>query len=195
MTTTDLLNFLNHWGYWFIVPLSAIEGPILMVVSGVLIGKGLLDWPLAVTLLLAGDLLGDMMYYAIGRWSWGPLQRVGRRFGLTEERAANLVNRMRKEGVRLLLIGKWTHAIGALVLMSAGTIRMSIPRFLVVNLLATLPKTAALLLLGLFAGQHLPSLTTALSYAPFILLPIGATAVLLLLRRRRAHAHPHPPAP
>lgn len=185
VTTAAVLHFISVYGYWLILPLSVVEGPILTVLAGVLVGSGHLDWRWVLALVVAGDLIGDMVFYAVGRWSWGPLKRLGRRFGLTEKRAASLVDRMRHRGTRLLLIGKWTHAIGAVVLVAAGMARVRIVRFLAINLLATLPKSAVLLLVGSYAGQHLPTVADALVYAPLVMLPLGALAVVVLLRRQR----------
>jgi len=186
VTTAEILHFISVYGYWLILPLSVVEGPILTVLTGILIGSGHLDWRWVLALLVIGDVIGDMLYYAIGRWSWGPLKRFGERFGMTEHRATQLIQRMDHGRVKMLLIGKWTHAIGALVLVAAGIVRMPVASFMVVNLLASLPKSIVFLLIGIYAGQHLPNISNALAYAPVVLLPVGVVAIVLLIRRSKS---------
>lgn len=188
VTAAAVLHFILIYGYWLILPLAVVEGPILTVLAGVLVGSGHLDWRWVLALVVIGDLIGDMLYYAVGRWSWGPLKRLGQRFGLTGHRATRLIERMDHGRVKVLLIGKWTHAIGALVLVAAGIVRMPVVQFLLVNLFATLPKSIVFLLIGIYAGQHLPSVSNALIYAPVVLLPVGIIAIVLLLRRSRSRS-------
>ena len=61
----------------------------------------------------------------------------------------------------MLVIGKWTHSIGCVVLIGSGMLRLPLPGFILVNLLATVPKSAVLFGFGYFAGDDYPLHRTA----------------------------------
>lgn len=179
-----LLGFLIEHGYALILPLAVIEGPILAIVAGFLSARGYLDWYWVLYLLVCGDLIGDFIYYWIGRFTRMPLAGLGRRYGLTAEKANDFERRLIQNSTRMLLVGKWTHAIGGVVLIGAGMVRLPLLRFMLVNLLGTLPKAAVLLAAGYFAGSYYPMFADHLVLGSLLLFVIGTTAVFLILRRR-----------
>ncbi|MBS0559317.1 MAG: VTT domain-containing protein [Proteobacteria bacterium] len=168
------------YGAAALLPLAVIEGPVVSVAAGLLSAHGLLSWPLALSLLIAGDLVGDSVLYWIGRSGgarFGLLGRwIGHRLGADRGLAPDLQRRFARQGTRLLLIGKWTHAIGAAVLVGAGMVRMPFWRFALVNLLATIPKSTLLFALGYFAWRELPALRADWAEASLALLALGAAA-------------------
>ncbi len=183
MTLTDLSAFITAHGPLLILPLAVIEGPIVSILAGVLCAQALMDWRVALPLLVLGDLIGDGVYYAVGRYSQGWLHRMAPRLGIPGAAAPALTERVAGHATRMLLIGKWTHAIGAVVLVAGGAARVPFWRFLAINTLATLPKTAILLGAGIWAGSHAVSLFARFGAVVPILLVIGAAAVIWLLRR------------
>ena len=95
----------------------------------------------------------------------------------------DLRRRLRQNAAKMLVIGKWTHAIGCVVLVGSGMLRLPLPRFLLVNLLATLPKSAVLFGFGYFASAYLPLLQRHAVATMFALCLLGAVAVALIMRR------------
>jgi membrane-associated protein len=89
---------------------------------------------------------------------------------------------------KMLLIGKWTHSIGFLVLTGSGMLRVPLGQFLLVNLIGTIPKTAALFSIGYFAGQDYPFFERHAILIAIILCILGSSAILLLIRRTLARS-------
>jgi membrane protein DedA with SNARE-associated domain len=174
---------LIAYGGALILPLAVIEGPVVSVVTGFLAEQGYLDWYWALGLLVCGDLIGDVLYYWVGRSSGTPLARLARRLGLRGTVSPELRRDLTQNASKMLLIGKWTHSIGWLVLIGSGMLRLSLPRFLAVNLLATVPKSALLLGLGYFAGDNYPFFERHFVLATVILCVMGMTAMVAILRR------------
>ena len=103
--------------------------------------------------VVAADLVGDVILYFVGRFSHGSLpQRWRARLGLDEQRQAALEEHFRASGGRTLIIGKLTHSAGFLVLLAAGGARMPFGRFLLYNLAGTVPKSLVFLLIGYTVG-------------------------------------------
>ncbi len=183
MTLADLSAFVAGHGLLLLLPLAVIEGPVVSVLAGVLCAQGLLHWEAALPLLALGDVIGDFVYYAVGRFSQGWLHRMAVRLHLPTEVGTELIARVSGHATRMLLIGKWTHAIGGVVLVAAGVARVNPWRFAAVNTLATLPKTALLLGAGVWAGANVVSLFARYGAVVPVLLVLGVLAVIVLLRR------------
>jgi len=180
-----LHGFLIAHGSALILPLAVIEGPIITVVTGVLSEQGYFDWFWALPLLVLGDLIGDFLYYWVGRTGGTPLAGLGRFLGVGEAVSPSLQRGLKHNAAKMLLIGKWTHTVGGLVLIGSGMLRLPLPRFMLVNLIATLPKTGVLFGFGYFASNYLPLVQHHVVLASIVLCGIGLAAILFVLARGR----------
>lgn len=144
---------LQEQGLAILFVLALIEGPIVTVIAGGLAGRGVFD-PLAVlAVALAGDVLGDVLLYAVGRFCPDLARRMfGRRLPVE---AARLRGLFARRGGWLLVIGKLTHVAGFAVILTAGFARMPPGVFLAYTLGAALPKVAVLAGAGWVFGLSL----------------------------------------
>lgn len=151
--TSQLVQLIQTHGYALVAPLALIEGPIVSVISGYLASLGLLKLPAVMMVVIVADLLGDAIFYVIGRKGrrWVPAGWMAR-IGLTRVKLARLVRRFRANGTRFLVIGKVTHSAGFAILVAAGIAKMSFARFMLINLLVTIPKSVAFVMLGYVFG-------------------------------------------
>jgi len=184
VTLAGLSGFLAEYGLVLLLPWAVIEGPIVSILAGVLCARGGLSWALVLPVLVLGDLIGDGLYYAAGRLTHSWLHRMAPRLGIPLARGEALAARVAARSTHMLLIGKWTHAIGALVLVAAGAARIGLARFMLVNLLATLPKSALLLGLGYLAGANAEGLADRFGLGVMALFGLGVLAAVLVLRRQ-----------
>jgi membrane protein DedA with SNARE-associated domain len=186
-TAVTVDGFLIGHGGALILPLAVIEGPVVSVLTGFLSAQGYVDWRWALFLLVCGDLIGDLICYGAGyAWVGGggaPLAWLGRRAGLGRVLTPELQRGLTDNAAKMLLIGKWTHAIGWIVLVGSGMLRRPLPGFILVNLLASVPKSAALFGIGYFAGNDYPLLARHSGLAMLGLTAVGVAAVVLVLRR------------
>jgi membrane-associated protein len=144
---------LQEQGLAVLFVLAVVEGPVATVVAGALAAAGLFD-PLGVlAVALAGDLVGDGLLYALGRFC----PQLARRMfpGRMPLQPAGLQAMFARRGGWLLLIGKLTHVAGFAVILTAGFARMAVGQFLLFSLAASLPKVAALAALGWVFGLSL----------------------------------------
>jgi membrane protein DedA with SNARE-associated domain len=170
-------------GSALILPLAVIEGPLVSVAAGLLSGQGYFDWLWSLCLLVCGDVLGDVLYYWIGRTGKTGLVKLLRRLGVRSTVDPETQRHLKDNATKMLLIGKWTQSIGVVVLIGSGMLHVPLPKFVLVNFLASLPKSAVLFGIGYFAAGHLALFehheiltATGLGLA-------GAGAILLVLRR------------
>lgn len=146
------------------------------VLAGMLVSLGQMGWGAVFVVLFAGDLIGDVIYYYIGRWGHGPwAHRLAARFGVTPERLAELEDAFRRHDIKIVLINK-TQAIGSVVLYYAGAVRMPLWRFVWVNAVGTVPKVLLFMMIGYYFGESYRYIDKILSYAG-----IGTLAIPLVL--------------
>jgi membrane-associated protein len=176
-------SFLIAYGSAMILPLSVIEGPVVTVLTGFLAAQGYFHWYWALCLLVCGDLIGDLIYYWIGRTGRTPLAGVARRFGLRRGVPAEVQAGLTHNAAKMLFIGKWTHSIGCFVLIGSGMLRLPLPRFILINLLATIPKSTALFCIGYFAGNCYPLFEQHYALGTIVLCAIGTVGIVLVLKR------------
>nr|WP_294549910.1 VTT domain-containing protein [uncultured Rhodopila sp.] len=178
-------SFLIAYGSALILPLSVVEGPAVSAATGFLSSQGYVGWKLAMFLLVCGDLIGDLIYYWIGRSGVTPLSGISRRLGLKQAFSPEFQHDLRQHSTKMLLVGKWTHAIGCVVLVASGMLRLPLPHFLLVNLLATVPKSGALFAFGYFAGNHTGFFERHAVLGSALLGIAGVACVALILRHAR----------
>jgi membrane protein DedA with SNARE-associated domain len=164
------LNTIFGWvvmyRYVILLPIAIVEGPIISVIAGFLVSLGQMNFLLAYVILVLGDVMGDLLLYALGRWGRGtPLQKYGKYFGVTAERIAKLEKFFEHHAKKTLLFGKWGHALGFPILLSAGAVKEPIGEFVTVSILGTLPKTLILMLVGFYFGQSYDLINKYITYA------------------------------
>lgn len=183
-----LQHLLAVYGYAALLPLAIIEGPAVTVFAAFLAAQGLLDLGVVYAIVVAGDMVGDVMYYAIGRWLLRTLvEHCGARIGpwaaRIRQRVWLLAPRIRARAGTMLLFGKLTHSAGFVVLLAAGAAHVPPRRFLLFNLLGTLPKSLALVMLGYWFGWLFTRLQGDLRIAAAVGFVLTGAALALGARR------------
>ncbi len=172
------------YGYAALLPLAVVEGPAVTVFAAFLAAQGLLDVAVVYVIAVIGDLLGDVLYYAAGRWL---LQRLTDRRSAwaarLRARVSALAPRIRARAGAMLLFGKLTHSAGFAVLIAAGASHVPMRPFLGYNVLGSLLKSLVLVAVGYWFGRLYGSLQGDLQIAAVIGFVLTATALILVARR------------
>lgn len=151
-----ILGYLVAYRYVLIIPLTIVEGPIVMVLCGFLLRFGTFDLiPLYVALILA-DLIGDITWYCVGRF-WGIpfIRKFGKYFSITEKTLERSTALFHRHHNKILFISKITMGFGfALVtLIAAGVAKVPFRKYLMFNVAGQFIWTAALLGIGYAFGN------------------------------------------
>ncbi|HXV01879.1 MAG TPA: VTT domain-containing protein [Caulobacteraceae bacterium] len=182
-----VIPLIARYGYWVLLPVAVVEGPATAAITGALVAAGQFDGVTACLLLVAADLIGDGLYYLLGRYGHGPLFNwIDRWLRITPERLKRVEAGFHANDWKLIMLGK-TQALGGLILYFAGASRMNFVRYMGFNLIGTFPKVILFEMVGFFLGASILQTTSRrLDYITFALF---AMAMLLLgsywlLRRR-----------
>ncbi len=150
------LLFLAGFRYVLLFIGIVVEGPILMVASGILIHIGFFDAVTAFWVIILGDLVGDIIWYYIGYYFAEPLiRKYGKILKITPEIFEKAKGLFHKYHVKILLISKLTIGFGMSLatLMAAGATKVPFKKYIALNFLGEVVLVGVLLSLGYFFGQ------------------------------------------
>ena len=125
-----------------------VEGPFVTVLCGFLASIGEINLLLAYAIIVIADVTGDSLYYAFARFGgrmW--VKRWGHYVGITPARVESLEKHFKNNPGKTLVFGKVAHGLGGPVLVAAGLSNMPYPKFLLINIVASIPKSLLLILL------------------------------------------------
>jgi membrane-associated protein len=182
-----IVTVISTYGIAILAPLAILEGPIVTIVAGYLASIGLLSLWQVILCVIVADLVGDFLLYAIGRGMLHGLPAGWRaRLGLSDERLARFAEAYATNGVRVLVVGKLTHAAGFAILLGAGAARMPLLTFFLANLLATIPKSLALVALGYAFGSQHARIAEYLSVGSVVVIGVLVAGLAFWVYRKRA---------
>ena len=185
MFTLDAaLQLIQSHGLWLLAPFAVIEGPIVTVIAAYLARLGFMPLIGVYVVCVLGDLIGDALFYALGRF--GPRilsDRWQSRLGMTQARKLALGDHFAEKGGRTLLFGKWTHTAGMPIMVASGMGHMNFLAYMGFNLIGTLPKTLLLVALGYYIGHAYVLIDTYIYRASLLLLVVILAVAAGLLHR------------
>ncbi len=168
---TSIPELLMHGRYILLFPIAVLEGPIISVIAGYLTHLGFFDLFLAYGIIAAGDLVGDIIYYLVGRY--GRMQFIekwGHFFGVKTEKILDMERMFGLHSAKALFWGKFTLGLGGVIIVAAGAARVSFSNFFLYSFLGTIPKSAILMLIGGFFGYAFLTISRYFNYTAVITL-------------------------
>ena len=176
----QIFGWLINYKYLILLPVTVVEGPIITVIAGFLASTGVLELFTAFAVVIVGDVIGDTLYYSIGRWGREKfVARWGKYIGLSLERVQKMEHQFEKRGKMILIWGKISHVFGAVILVSAGISKVKFKDFIFLNFIASLPKSALLLLIGFYFGQAYVRINKYFDYSVIIMFGLGIAAIIV----------------
>lgn len=166
--------------YAVIIITACAEGPILSMIFGVLIRLGYFGfWPVY-TALMIGDLLGDSIWYYVGRkYGHRFIARFGKYVDVTEGRVEKVEQFFHKHKHPVLFFSKISNGFGlsAAVLFTAGIVQIPFARYIFTNLLGQFIWSGFLIGVGYYFSHAYMLVNSWLEKAGIV----AAFVVLVLL--------------
>ena len=174
MSAGQLISLLVAYKYFILFPIAIFEGPIAIVVSGVLVSLHILNPLIVYVIIVAGDIIGDAMFYAIGRFG---SKRITIWFTRLFKTDINAVTIFFHENVKkTLVLSKIIHSIGLGGIIVAGIVKIPYRTFFSVCLVVSLAQSLILLSLGIIFGSSYVLIEQYLGYTMALI----STAALVL---------------
>ncbi len=180
----DILHLLQQYNYLFLFPLAIIGGVLTAIVSGLLISLHQMSFVPVMAILLAADITGDTLFYMLGRWGMGFLQRHGFRIGITKEKLDKATDFFNLHHRKAVYFSKLAMAIGIVGLIAAGCLKVNFWRYLLICVTVTFFRSIILICIGYFFGNAYHEIEQSLNvYVAWFTLGILLIALLWGIRQ------------
>lgn len=135
---SHVLSLLAQYGYAVVFGVILLEnlglplpGLALLVIAGALAGAGRLAVPLILLAGITGALIGDLVWYAVGRWRGRPVLGFLCRLSLNPDTCVGNTERFfLRHGMPTLLVAKFLPGLNTIAPPLMGTLRAGFGRFL-----------------------------------------------------------------
>ena len=185
-----LLQYFTDYGYLVVFLATLVEGEVVLIVGGLLVHEGYLNFSILVLIATAACTVGDNFFYWLGR---------SRRTGQKHPRAAGLLNFIgenrlfkgeefvQRHGGKWVFLIRFFYGLRYAGAISAGYFGMRFVRFFFFNLLGSLTWAILISGIGYLFGRSLEALTRGMRLAQIGLLLVmaGLLAIYLINLRRR----------
>ena len=181
-----LVSWIISHGYLVFFLAAFVEGVTAAIAGGVAASLGFFNPLIILALALAADLSNDVIYYGIGyasRNTW--IKSHGHKFGLSDGRFAKLENLLHNHLGKAMLLVKLSPLMPIPGLLTIGSSRVPLRKFIRVSLSIGVPKVLILLAIGYFSGSAYRALSGLLAesqYFIWILLLLIFLAYLIYQR-------------
>ncbi len=147
-----LVSFIETYGYFALLAGAFFEGETTMVLGGLAAYWGYLDLPWVILTAFTGTLMGDLLFFYLGRWhsrailSWRP--------GL-ESRLERVNRLIERHQMKLILIFRFLYGLRIITLLGLGMSRVPAAHFFLLSFLSALVWAAAMGAGGYLFGNFL----------------------------------------
>lgn len=181
---------VTQYGYPAIVVGTFLEGETILIVAGFAAHQGYLKLSLVILAAFTGSLMGDQLYFLVGRLKGRPFLQ---RRSAWQAKAAKVDRLMDRHGTWIMLGFRFLYGLRTITPFVIGASRVSPSRFLLLNAASALVWAIAIGCLGFLFGAAAESvLRNAWKIEGWIVLAmLGAGAVIWViyfLRRKRFRA-------
>lgn len=177
-----IILLISKYGYFILFPIAVVEGPIATIIAGFFVSMAFLNFFLVYAIVVAGDVVGDTLCYAFGRWGGAIFFRwVGPYVGVTQEKLKKVQAYFNSHNHRVIVLSKFIHGIGISGLIVAGSLKVPYKRYFTICFFTSLIQSMALLVIGVLFGHAYIQLSRYLNYFASATIVIGASVVILII--------------
>ncbi len=149
----EVVQWTLHHGYSIMFVAMLIEGPAITAAGAFVAALGYFDVWIVLFLSILGNLVPDVIYYAIGYWGRKQLiDKYGHYFRITKERVAFIEQLAKNHAWKALTVIKLTSVLATPGLIIVGSARMPIKKYAWICLAITAPSSLFFLVVGYYFG-------------------------------------------
>ena len=153
ITGQQIFDFMSHHGYWVVLPLMIIEGPVATIIAAMLASLGAFNAFVVLFFSILGDMVGDALLYGAGyKWGMSFAQGFGKYLGLNKNRILRMQKYFENHGGKTIFAVKSTTGLSYAAFVAAGIVKMNFRKFISYSLLGGIIWSGFLVLMGYFYG-------------------------------------------
>lgn len=172
--------FLQHYGYFMMLPLMIIEGPVATIISAMLASLGAFNVFLVFLLSVSGDVIGDVFLFGLGRrYGIDFVNRVGKYIGITEKLVRKMEKYFIRHGGKTIFAVKSTTGLCWATFVAAGISKMEFWKFFKYSLLGGLIWSSFLVAMGYFYGYLWREISVYIKWIGWIIFGVAVATIIL----------------
>ena len=185
-TLASLVPWIVGHGYLLFFIAAIIEGSLVTTAAGVVAGLGFFNVFLVMLISTGGDFVGEVVYYAIGRYSHRMLHSKFFRFlGLHDKRIEEMKTLLHKHTNKALLFIKLSPLIGPPGLIAVGTAKVPFKKYLKSTTLISMGKAVFFTLLGFFCAKSYLQISAAVSHGQYFIFALILLVIIVNILYRK----------
>jgi len=184
----DLASLIQNWGYSAVFAGSLIEGETILALAAIAAHRGYLSLPWVIAVAATGGVLGDQIYFVVGRFAG---DRVLARWPVLQPGAERVRQLLDRYDTPLILGVRFLYGLRTVGPIAIGMSRVPWPRFAFLNVIGAIAWAALVAGIGYALGEVLTRLLGDLKRVEewvFGGVLVGGFALVAWLRRRGRRA-------
>jgi len=163
-----------------------VEGPVATAAGAFAAALGYFNIWIVFTLSVLGNLVPDVIYYALGFWGReGVINKYGRFLKITPERVRKLEDLYHKNVGKTLTAVKLVPILATPGLIVAGISKVPLRAYTIWSLVVTVPSSLFYLIVGYYFGAAYQNIIRYLDYGGYFIFASLAVFVLLSYLRKK----------
>ncbi len=172
-----VMENLETYGYIVLFFYSLGGGFVALIAAGVLSSMGVLDLWISIAVALAGNILGDMLLFYLGRHNKREIMPYLRKH---RRKVALSHLLMKRHGNRIILFQKFVYGLKTLVPLTVGLTRYDFKRFMLYNIIGGVAWALSFGIGSFLAGDFFQKMAARVEESP-IIAPIFLLSILALI--------------
>lgn len=182
----EIVEILKSYGYYVMLPLMFIEGPITTLISSTLASVGVFNILIIYFFSVFADLASDIILYFIGRkYGMTFVRKIGKYIGISENMVKTVSKYLEKHGGKIIILIKATTGLCQVTWVAAGTVKYDFKKFLKYTFLGGMLWSTFLVLMGYFYGYLWKEIAGYIRNAGIMIFILAAVTVIALNQARR----------
>lgn len=177
---SSALAWVKSAGYFLMFIAMVIEGPVITSAAAFASALGYFNILIVILLSIAGDLVGDYIYYGIGYYGRVQfVEKYGHKVGLTKTRLKHMERLIKTHPKKTLAAIKLAPLLPAPGLMMIGATKMPLKRYTWLTFVVALPKTLLFFALGYYFGAAYDRFSTIFQNGEYFILAAIIVTVIV----------------
>lgn len=175
-TGQHIFQFLSQYGYWVMLPLMIIEGPVATIIAATFAALGAFNVWIVLVFSMLGDVIGDVLLFGAGyKWGMGFVRNFGKYIGITEKLVLKMEKYFVNHGGKTIFAVKSTTGLCWATFVAAGIVKMNFAKFVRYSILGGIVWSGFLVAMGYFYGYLWREIS---QYIDWIGWAVGGVAVV-----------------
>lgn len=178
----NIFEFLQHYGYWMMLPAMIIEGPVATIAAAMLASLGAFNIFVVLIFSILGDVIGDVILYGLGyKFGMGFARNFGKYIGITEKLVLRMEKYFTRHGGKTIFAVKSTTGLCWATFTAAGIVKMDLKKFIKYSILGGIVWSSFLVAMGYFYGYLWREIKLYIEWAGWIIASAAVVTFIIII--------------